>query len=470
MAEAPTTIAAAAAALRAGKTSSVALTEAALEKIAKVDTALNAFILVTANAAIEAARKADAEIRSGKLRGPLHGVPYAVKDIIDVAGLPTTAHSKIHPTESAERSADVVERLERAGAILLGKLALHEFAVGGPTFELPYPPARNPWDRERHPGGSSTGAGTAVAAGMAFGAIGTDTGGSIRHPATCCGIVGLKPTYGLVSRSGVFPLAFSLDHVGPLTRTVEDNALMLNVLAGADERDPTSVARTPVDYHAGIDEGVAGLSIGVVAHFAEDGGGSDPEIAAALGEAAELLGAAGGRIGPCRMPPLGEFSACGRTILQAEAYAIHREWIAERPADYSRAALRRILPGAYTSAADYINAQQARRDLCERYGVALEGFDAIIAASSFEFPARLDDPEGIARTYDRNARMPFNVTGAPALAVPVGWSRDGLPIGIQVAGRPFDEATVFRVGHALERAVLGRHGQRPLPDYGARKR
>src|SRR5215472_16144608 len=261
------TIAEAARLIRARKLSPVEFTRAQLARIAATDSTYHAYIAVTEDLAVAQARAAEAEIMRGECRGPMHGLPYAAKDIFDIAGMATTCHSKLRIHHRAAADATAIVKLREAGAVLLGKLALHEFATGGPTLELPWPAARNPWNLELHPGGSSSGSAVAVAIGTAPGALGTDTGGSVRNPATCCGVIGMKPTYGTASRAGVFPLAFSLDHVGPLTRTVEDNAILLSAIAGHDPADRSSAARPPADFMAELDAGVKGLRIGVIAHF-----------------------------------------------------------------------------------------------------------------------------------------------------------------------------------------------------------
>ncbi len=268
--------------IRKRELSPVDLTEALLGRIAAIDPVYHAFIAVTADIARAEAKAAETEIADGRWRGPMHGVPYALKDIFDVAGLPTTCHSKLRIGHRATADAAVVRRLRDAGAVLLGKLSLHEFANGGPTLELPWPAARNPWNTDLHPGGSSSGCGTATATGMVPATLGTDTGGSVRNPATCCGVIGMKPTYGAVSRSGVFPLAFSLDHVGPITRTVEDNAILFQAIAGHDPADPASARHPHADCIAGLRQGVKGLRIGVIAHFYEEDMEADPEQVAAI--------------------------------------------------------------------------------------------------------------------------------------------------------------------------------------------
>src|SRR5690349_16278046 len=269
--------------------SPVELMTAALARIERLDPKLHAFIRLDADAAMDAARAAEAEITKGRVRGPLHGVPVGIKDIIDVAGLPTTCHSKILVDNVAKADAVVVAKLRQAGAIILGKLSTHEFAIGGPSFDLPFPPARNPWNPDQHPGGSSSGSGSGVCAALFPLALGSDTGGSVRNPASACGIVGLKPTYGLVSRRGVFPLSFTLDHVGPMTRSVADNALLLDAIAGHDPLDPGSAAVPTGHYRAALDRGAKGLRIGFVRHFHEIDMPAHPEVAAALEGVARLL-------------------------------------------------------------------------------------------------------------------------------------------------------------------------------------
>jgi aspartyl-tRNA(Asn)/glutamyl-tRNA(Gln) amidotransferase subunit A len=447
--------------IRARKLSPVELTRAQLARIAVLDDIYHAYIAVTADAALAQAKAAEAEIATGTWRGPMHGIPYALKDIIDVAGMATTCHSKLRANHRASADATVVTRLRDAGAVLLGKLALHEFAVGGPTLELPWPAALNPWNLDLHPGGSSSGSAVAVATGLAPGTLGTDTGGSVRNPATCCGIVGLKPTYGLVSRFGVAPLSFSLDHVGPLTRTVEDNAILLGAIAGHDTADRTSAKRTPADYLAELNAGVKGLRIGVIAHFyTEDAVGATEQVTA-ITEATDVLRRLGAQVRPMHLSPLSRFADCGRTIQFAEAYAVHERELQARPQDFAEVTRRRLLPGAFIPAADYVKAQQLRSLLCREFAEAMKGLDAVITLSSLDMPCRIDDPEAIARTYERQCRMPFNVTGMPAISVPTGFTTAGLPLAMQIAGRPFAEPMVYRVAQAYCEAT--RFGERRPP-------
>jgi aspartyl-tRNA(Asn)/glutamyl-tRNA(Gln) amidotransferase subunit A len=442
------TLAQAAQLIRKRELSPVDFTEALLARIAALDPTYHAFIAATADIARTEAKAAEAEIARGGWRGPMHGMPYALKDIFDVAGLPTTCHSKLRMNHRATADATVVRRLREAGAVLLGKLALHEFANGGPTLELPWPAARNPWNIDLHPGGSSSGCGTAAALGLAPATLGTDTGGSVRNPATCCGVIGMKPTYGAVSRTGVFPLAFSLDHVGPITRNVEDNAILFAAIAGHDPADPGSARHTHADCLAGLKQGVKGLRIGVIAHFYEEDMAADPQIVAGITGAIDVLRRLGADVKPIRLSPLERWMDCGRIIHYAEAYAIHEKDLQERPEDYAAITRRRMLGGAFIAASEYVKAQQLRTLLCEEYRAALNEVDALITISSFDLPCRIDDDEAIARTYERQCRMPFNVAGAPTVAVPTGFSREGIPLAMQIAGRAFDEAMVYRIAWA----------------------
>ena len=397
------------------------------------------------------ARRAEAEIARGEWRGPLHGVPYGLKDIVDYAGLPTTAHSKILADNIAAADSVVTQKLRAAGGVFMGKLSTHEFATGGPCFDLPWPPARNPWNRDHFCGGSSSGSGVATAAGFVPAAIGSDTAGSIRNPATMCGVVGMKGTYGLVSRRGVFPLAYSLDHIGPLTRTVKDNALMLDLIAGHDALDPASADARAGNYMAALGQGAKGLRIGVIRHFYTRDLEGDAEMVASIEAALKVFAGLGASVKEIETAPLGEYAACNRAILSAEAYAIHEKWLQERPEDYARLTRERILAGAFVSAADYINALRVRGKLTRAFHALFSDIDIVITASALDPACRIDDPAEIDRTYARQARSPFNVTGSPALSIPTGFSKAGLPLGMQLVGKPFSEALLYRAGHAYER-------------------
>ena len=436
-----------AALLRAKKLSPVEWTKALLDRIAAIDSNYNAFLVVTPDQALAQAKTAEAEIAKGQWRGPMHGVPYAAKDIFDIEGMATTCHSKIRQDHRASADAFVVKKLRAAGAVLLGKVALHEFATGGPAFDLPWPPARNPWNRDIHPGGSSSGSGAALAAGMAPAALGTDTGGSVRNPATCCGIVGMKPTYGAVSFGGVFPLTYSLDHVGPMTRNVEDNAIFFHAIAGHDPADPTTARRDTPDCLKDLKGGLKGLRIGVVEHFYKEDAAADPDQVRAIEQAVGVLQRLGASMKTIRLSPLALWTDCNRTIHQAEAYAIHERDVQQRPEDFSALTRNRLLPGAFVSAAKYIKAQQLRAALCQEFADAMRDLDAVVTLSSLLLPCRIDDLEAIARTYDQQARLVFNVSGTPAISVPTGQTAEGVPLAMQIAACSFDEPMVYRIAH-----------------------
>lgn len=445
------TLAEASARIAGGRLSPVELLEDCLARIAAVDPRLNAFVRLTEEEARAAARTAEEEIRRSGPRSPLHGIPVGIKDIIDLAGHPTTCHSRQLLDHRAGADAQVVALLRAAGAVFPGKLSTHEFAIGGPAFDLPFPPARNPWNPAHHPGGSSSGSGAAVGARMMPAALGTDTGGSVRHPASHCGIVGLKPTYGLVSREGVFPLAFSLDHVGPLTRTVRDAALMLNVMSSGRE-----------DYARDLGKGVRGLRIGFVRHFHETDMPADPEMVAALEAAAKLLEVEGATVRSVTLPPLSEFAAVNRTVLQSEAAAVHEEWLRTRPELYAGVTRRRLLPGLFIPAVDLMHAARHRTRLIAAVEAAFAEVDLLLTASSMDPACRIDDIETVERTYPRQARTPFNLTGHPAVTVMAGLSSGGLPLSLQLASPSGTEALLLRAAEGYERATPWKDTAPPL--------
>jgi aspartyl-tRNA(Asn)/glutamyl-tRNA(Gln) amidotransferase subunit A len=448
--------------IRDRKLSPVEYTRALIEHTGRHDGRLNAFLRFTPEIALADAQRAEAEIMAGGWRGPLHGVPYGLKDIVDYAGLPTTGHSAILKDTVATADAAVTARLRAAGGVFMGKLSTHEFAIGGPCFDLPWPPARNPWNRDHFCGGSSSGSGSATAAGFVPLAIGTDTGGSIRNPASMCGVTGIKPTYGLVSRRGVFPLAYSLDHVGPLTRTVRDNALALDLLAGHDPFDPGSAVAPGTRASALLDRGVEGLRIGVLRHFYTRDMVADAEMAASIEQAVSTLASLGAVVREVETLPLQQFAACNRTLLVSEAYAVHERWLRERPQDYGDLTRERLFPGAFVSAAEYVNAMRMRTNMTAAFNALFDDVDVIVTASAHDPACRIDDPKQVEYTYSRQARAPFNLTGNPALALPTGFSTGGLPLGMQIVGRPFGEATIYRVAQAYEAATDWTKRQPPL--------
>lgn len=449
------TIAEAAQLIAARELSPVELTQALLARIEALDPQINAFITVTADLALKQARAAEREIAAGRHRGPMHGIPFGLKDIYNTAGILTSAHSRICIDNTPHEDAAVATRLYAAGAVLLGKLATHEFAHGGPSFDLPWPPARNPWNTAHYPGGSSSGSGAAVAAGLAPAAFGTDTGSSIRSPASLCGVVGLKPTFGLVSRAGVIPNNFSFDYCGPLTRTVEDCAIVLQAIAGYDPRDPASSNRPLPDYRAALTPDIRGLRIGVLRHFWEEDLPAGEQMCRAMEEAIGVLSRLGARLEDVRMRPLQDYWDVKVVIGEPEAFSVHQKDLMQRPGDYGIIILGRMLAGCLFQAIDYVQAQRERRRMIEEMRPLYEKYDVLLSAGAG--PAQRLEAQRTIGFLDKWERpsifAPFNVTGAPALVLCNGFSKEGLPLGMQIAGRPFDEKTVLGAAYAYEQAT-----------------
>jgi len=447
------TIADAARLIETRRLSSVELTDALLARIEALDPQLNAFLLPTPEKAREQAKAAEREIMAGRYRGPLHGIPFGLKDIYATAGIRTTAHSKICENLVPTEDATTVSKLYQAGGVLLGKLATHEFAHGGPSFDLPWPPARNPWNRDHFTGGSSSGAGAAVAAGFVPGALGSDTGGSIRGPAALCGIVGLKPTYGLVSRAGVYANSFTFDHAGPMTWTVEDCAIMLQAIAGHDPKDPASASHPIPDYRGALTGDIRGLRIGIVRHLYEDDTTVAPEVRAALDEAYAVFRSLGATLEDVRIRPSADYYAVKITIAESEQYAIHEEELRSRPGDFGADFLGRALPAVLYSGADYVQAQRERRLMLAEMAPIYEKFDVLLTPTAPGPAPRLGTWRTISFWQNSSLTTPFNVTGGPALAQCMGFTSAGLPLSLQLVGRPFDEPTVLRAAHAYEKAT-----------------
>ena len=427
--------------------SPVEVTQHLLNRIDALNPKYHAFIEVDHEGALAAARQAEHEIAAGRALGPLHGVPIGIKDIIDIAGQKTTCHSNIMLEHRASEDAQVIRKLRAAGVIFMGKLALHEFAIGGPAFDLPFAPARNPWNLAHHPGGSSSGSGAALAAGLVPLALGTDTGGSIRNPAACCGIVGLKATYELVSRRGVYTLSSTMDHVGPMARTVQDTGLLLNAMA-----EPQGDQVAP-DYAGDLQRGVKGLRVGYVRHFHETDEVAHPEVAAALDQAAKVLSSLGAVVTDVTLPALNDFLVSQKFLMMAEGWAVHEKWLRERPQDYSQMSRRKLLTGAFVTGAEYVQSMQKRGLLIDAVDRLFNDYDVLLVANSMDPACRIDDEAEVVRTYTRQARMPFNLTGHPALALMTGLSSGGLPLSMQLVGKSFNEKMVLRVAAAYEQAT-----------------
>lgn len=426
--------------LRSGETSAVALAEAHLERIATRDDHYHAFVTITAEAALAEAAQADSELAAGQDRGPLHGIPVGIKDLIDTAGIRTSCGSRLLQSHVAERDAQVVAQLRDAGAVLVGKLATYEFALVGPSFDLPFPAPRNPWNPDHITGGSSSGSAAAVAGGLLRTALGTDTGGSIRSPACYCGIVGLKPSRERVSREGVFPLSPTLDHVGPLSATVEEAALTLDALsdAGAATR---------------LREGIEGRRIGYARDWFARDPHTHPAALAAMDDAASALSLLGARIEEVQLPDYDLFEAVGAVILQAEALEVHAEWLAHRPDEYGRLAYRNLLTGLALEPADVATARAMAAELTRQIDQAVFAHhDALLTINTLGPALPFSAFDGITSVWTHMRTLPFNVTGHPVLALPAGFV-DGLPLGLQLVGRHADEGTLCAIGHAFERAT-----------------
>lgn len=437
--------------LRLGSVKPSELVESCLQQIDSHDAALNAYITVCADAAREAAATADAETAQGRWRGLFHGIPVALKDIYDTAGIRTTCHSRLFADRIPAADSDTWQRLSASGAVLLGKTATHEFATGGPSFDLPWPPARNPWHQDHTPAGSSSGSGAAVAAGMAFLAMGSDTGGSIRSPAGFCGLAGFKPSYGRLSRRGIFPLSWTQDHAGPLARSTEDCALTMQVLAGHDPLDPASVNAPVPDYLAALQQPVKGLRIGWCRDWYE--GDTDASVSQATAAMAETLQGLGAEIVEVSLPPLADFHACGRIIILSEAFSVHRRWIAEQPEQYGEFFRLRCRLGAFIGADQYLNALRWRRSLTAAMEAAMAGVDLVLTANQYgpadTFTASQQDYHFFGKS---SLTMPANVTGQPALTLRAGFADNGMPVGAQLIGHSFGDAEVLRAGHQFELA------------------
>lgn len=435
--------------LRQKKVSPVELTQACLARIEELNPKLNAFITVTAESALGQAREAEADIHHGRWRGPMHGVPIALKDLVDTAGVRTTAASALFKDRIPTQDAEIVRRLKTSGAVFLGKLNMHEFAYGGSSVISSFGPVHNPWALEIETGGSSGGSAAAVAAGMCYGAIGSDTGGSIRQPSAYCGIVGLKPTYGRISTRGVIPLAWSFDHVGPMTRTVTDAALMLQVLAGYDAEDTTSLDIPVPDYAVALAK-KSPPRIGIPrTYFYES---LHPEIAAAMEAARGVLAKLSSNQREVETPASND-----TLVLRAEAYAYHRENVTKHPDLYQPETLKRIRAGADITMADYIQARRQVDEFRRAVRRTFETVDLLITPTTpvppYPISELLSDMENL-RTKEiltlRNTR-PFNILGLPTISVPCGFTKAGLPIGMQITGPPGAEAEVLRLAYAYER-------------------
>src|SRR5262245_10062951 len=450
--------------VRRKRASPVELTKACLQRIERLNPKLNAFITITDEAALAEARAAEADITHGRWKGPLHGIPIALKDMVDTAGVRTTAASGLFKDRIPTQDAEIVRRLKAAGAVLLGKLNMHEFAYGGSSVISYFGAVQNPWEPDYSTGGSSGGSAAAVAAELCYGAIGSDTGGSIRMPAAYCGIVGLKPTYGRVSTRGVIPLAWSCDHVGPMTRTAIDAALMLQVIAGYDPEDTSSMDLPVQEYAGTLAARTSSLRIGIPrVHFFE---GLHPDIQAAIDTALSVLGKLTSSQQEIEIPAVKDMVLTALLIQKAEAYAYHREFITRTPGLYHPETLKRVRAGAEISTGDYISARRQLDHFRRSVPKVFDAVDLLVTPTTplppFTISELLMDLDNL-RAKEVLAlpdTRPFNLLGVPTISVPCGFTGKGLPIGMQITGPPGGEAIVLRLAHAYERATDW-HNRRP---------
>jgi aspartyl-tRNA(Asn)/glutamyl-tRNA(Gln) amidotransferase subunit A len=446
------TIAQAASLIADRKLSPVELTDAYLERIATLDDQLASFVTVTADRARRQARSAEADIMASGPRSKLHGIPYCLKDIYDTAGIRTTAQSKLLADNVPSKDSFCQMRLAEAGAVLLGKNATWEFAHGGPSWDVLFPPARNPWNTDHSPDGSSSGSAAAVAAGFAPATMGTDTGGSIRGPAAACGIAGLKPTYGRVSRRGVIPNCFSHDHAGPLAWTSQDVALLMQVVAGHDPLDPGSADMPVPDYGVALNGDVAGLVIGVPWRWLEEESPLSAPARAAFDAALGVYKALGAEIREVSLPPLQAFDDAKKVIAIVELFSIHEHDLRTRPELFGASLRYRIIAGGLIRAEEYVQAMRARTDLARAMQAVMAGVDVIMLPTAE--PAKPLEPIPPQALFTRTSYMTaFNVGGNPALSICCGFNDAGLPFSLQIVGRLFDEQTVLRTGDAYERTT-----------------
>jgi len=444
--------------IRRKEISPIEVTKAYLGRISELNEKVNAFVTLTEEQALDSATKAEKEIQKGAYLGPMHGIPIGYKDLYLTKDVRTTAGSRMHQDFVPDEDATVVKRLRKAGAVMLGKLNTHEFAYGPTNENSMFGSSRNPWDLEHIPGGSSGGSGAAVALGLCAGATGSDTGGSIRIPSSCCGVVGLKPTYGRASRYGIFPLCWTMDHPGPITRTVRDAALMLQPIAGYDPKDVTTVKREVPLYKSSLNGDINGVRVGLPINYFYDR--ANPEVEKIVRAAAEKLAELGAKVEEMDIPQIEHAGAAALTIYLAEATAYHDDRIAKDRDLYSEQVRGYLELGNYVLAKDYLHAQRYRTLLCRNMADVFKKVDVLLMPTTPVTATKIGqeaiDIRGVEETVFgallRNTE-PFNLTGSPALALPCGFSGEGLPVSMQLAGRPFDEITLLRVGDSYQQAT-----------------
>jgi aspartyl-tRNA(Asn)/glutamyl-tRNA(Gln) amidotransferase subunit A len=447
------TIAEASRAIAAKKLSPVELTSAYLARIDRLDSTISAFITVTPERALADARAAEARIMKSSPKTPLDGIPIGHKDLLDTAGIPTTASSRLLENNVPNADATIVTKLAQAGTVMLGKLATLEFMWTGPSFDLPWPPTRNPWNTGHFTSGSSSGTAAAVAAGLVMGGTGSDTGGSIRIPAAFCGVSGIKPTYGRCSRVGAFPLAYTLDHIGPMAWTAEDCAMLLQQMAGFDPADPAS-AHVPVpDFSAEIGKSVKGLRIGVVRHFFEADNPVSSETLKGIEASLDIFRSQGAIVRDVTLSPLKAYTAVGRVIVSSEAVAVHEHWLKTRYSEYGERLRHRLVLATTLTSSDYIQALRRRRELCHEMTAAMADIDLLVTAASVGEAPLIDEVPHWDGLLKPSFMTPWSLTGYPAMSVCTGFGEKQLPLAVQIGGKPFEEATLLGAAYSLETAT-----------------
>jgi len=450
------TIAQAGRQIKARKLSPVEYVAHLSARVEALDEQICSFVTPTFSLAKQQAKAAESEIMAGRYLGPMHGIPFGAKDIYETAGILTTGGSRIAQHYVPTSDSAVITNLYKSGAVLLGKLQTHEFAHGGPSLDLAWPPVRNPWKLDRFTGGSSSGSGAAVAAGFVGAALGTDTGGSIRGPASLCGIAGLMPSSGLVSRTGVMPNSFTLDHCGPMAWTVEDCALMLQAIAGHDPADGNSFVQPIPNYAESIGQDIKGLRIGVLRYVWEEDLIAHPDHRKALEEAVEIFKKLGATVQDCRLRPMQDYMDVKVVLAETEIFGVQQQGLRERPADYGRDFLTRILPAVMFQSLDYLAASREHRRMLEEMKPIYEQFDLLLMPG-FGPAQPITAHRPISFWRKANPQVLANITGGPALSVSCGFSTEGMPMGLQIVGAPLADALVLRAGHAFEQAIGLRH-------------
>ena len=437
--------------MRSGQLSPVELLRSCLDRIEATDDQLHSFVTLMADEAMAQARTAEAEMLQGNYRGLMHGIPFALKDLYDTAGTRTTSGSYVDLERVPTVDATTTAGLKDAGGILVGKLAMHEFALGGPDWSTPFEPARNPWNLDHITGGSSSGTGSAVASGQVMGGLGSCTGGSIRGPASYCGIVGIKPTYGRVSRFGVVTLSWSQDHAGPMTWTVEDCAYMLQAIAGHDPKDPTSSTAPVPDYSASLVEDIKGVTVGLPRHYFFDPDPSvSPEVVAVVEKAVAELEGLGANVREVSLPSLDYVRAANSVIMVSEAYAYHEPNLKRIPEKFGDIVRSRFRTGGLLTAADYLQAQRVRTWARREFADVMKTVDFLVTPTMTTPAPAFEGYDPTSTVRGRSFTAPFNVTGLPAISVPCGFTEAGLPVGMQIAGKPFDEPGCFQAAYTYQ--------------------